>query len=183
MQQEERDGDEPADRGDLRLLQRVPSRASPRSRSSRAVGSCTGRAPVWSTSARSFASLTDPMPVISAPFVPGMPFGLSLKSIVGERLDLAVEDDREVLRVVVLLAAGAAGGLPPRTAALGQRSRDALELLRALACVKSMSTSGWPLSVPCVPKSWRVPLRLRSDPVISGIAGLSAVACGWYLKR
>ena len=45
-----------------------------------------GRAPVWSTSARSFASWTDPMPVISAPFVPGMPFGLSRKLIVGADL-------------------------------------------------------------------------------------------------
>jgi hypothetical protein len=46
-----------------------------------------------------------------------------------------------------------------------------------------MSTIGWPFSEPCVPMYWRVPLRLRSDPVISGIAGLSALACGWYLKR
>ena len=111
-----------------------------------------------------------------------MPFGLSRKLTVGARLDLAVEDDRELLRVVVLLAARAAGRLPLRTAALGERSRDVWNFF-APPFVKSMSTSGWPLSVPCVPKSWRVPLRLRSDPVISGIAPLSAVACGWYLKR
>ena len=50
------------------------------------VTNVTGRAPVWSTSARFFASLMSPIPVIWAPFVPLIPFGYSSKSIDGADL-------------------------------------------------------------------------------------------------
>ena len=50
------------------------------------VTNLTGSAPVCSTSARSFASLTEKLPVIWAPFVPWMPFGFSFQSICGHDL-------------------------------------------------------------------------------------------------
>ena len=46
----------------------------------------TGRAPVWSTSARSFASPALRMPVIRAPWTGSIPPGNSLKSIDGKDL-------------------------------------------------------------------------------------------------
>ena len=46
----------------------------------------TGSAPVWRTSARSFASLRSPIPVICAPFVPLIPFGYCSQSIDGQDL-------------------------------------------------------------------------------------------------
>ena len=50
------------------------------------VVNVTGRAPVWRTSARSFASPVSPMPVIWAPFVPLIPFGYCSQSIDGQDL-------------------------------------------------------------------------------------------------
>ncbi len=50
------------------------------------VTNSTGRAPVWSTSARFFASLMSPMPVIWAPFEPEIPPGYCFQSIDGHDL-------------------------------------------------------------------------------------------------
>ena len=77
-QQEERDDEQAADRRVLRLPRASPCRASPRCLSRSIVTKLTGSAPVWSTSARSFASLIEPMPVICAPPLPGIPLGFSL---------------------------------------------------------------------------------------------------------
>ena len=57
-----------------------------------------GSEPVWRTSARFFASLNELRPVICA--LPLMPFDerAVVRVDLRERLDLAVEDDREVLR-------------------------------------------------------------------------------------
>ena len=50
------------------------------------VVNVTGRAPVCSTSARFFASLMSPIPVIWAPFEPLIPFGYCSQSIDGHDL-------------------------------------------------------------------------------------------------
>ena len=127
------------------------------------VTNVTGRAPVWSTSARFFASLMSPIPVIWAPFVPPIPFGYCSKSIDGARLDLAVEHDREALDVVLRVAA-AAGEVEqrlPRSAMLFVISAN----LSPPLSVNCIVTIGSPV---VVSKSWRVPESLRSSPRISG---------------
>ena len=63
-EQEERDDHEADDRRVPRLRQRAPCRAWPRRRCARSARSCTGSAPVWSTSARSCASLKDEPPIV-----------------------------------------------------------------------------------------------------------------------
>src|SRR5215470_11634496 len=74
------------------------------------VRNSTGRAPVWRTSARSFASPMLCRPEICAPFEP----------------------DREVLEVRARVALATADGVEEELAALGDVAGDRLELLRAL---------------------------------------------------
>ena len=129
-QQEERDGDETADRGQLRLPQRVPAERR------RDLGLLELTEVV-----REGARLEHEREVLRLPDRPdagdlGAVRARDAVRVVAEAdrrsgLDLAVEDDRELLRVVVLLAARATGRLPLRPAALGERARHRLELLRA----------------------------------------------------
>ena len=128
-QQEERDGDEAADRGQLRLAQRVPAERR------RDLGLLELTEVV-----REGARLEHEREVLRLPDRPdagdlGAVRARDAVRVVAEAdrrsgLDLAVEDDRELLGVLVLLAARATGRLPPRPAALGERSRHRLELLR-----------------------------------------------------
>ena len=126
------------------------------------VTNFTGSAPVWSTIARSFASLIDPMPVICAPFEPVMPFGFSLKSIVG--VDL-ISPSRTIAKrwnawsseIPCVFATRR-----PRRASSPVMSAN----LSEPAFVNERSVIG---SRVCGSKSARVPEGLRSFPVISGI--------------
>ncbi len=125
-----------------------------------------GRAPVCSTSARSLASSTSPMPVICAPLSPGMPSGLSSGSTVGADL---------ILPSSTIAKLSSTSPLPceERKRLLSTMSRVTSWNLSAPLSVKSIST----IASPFVPKSWRVPESFRSSPVISG-TGCSA-SRGW----
>ena len=82
-EQEERDEEQADDRGAHRLAERVLAERRRDLRSRSSVLNSTGSAPVWSTSARSFASWSEPSPVIWAPFEPLIPSGYCSKSIDG----------------------------------------------------------------------------------------------------
>ena len=114
----------------------------------------------------SFASCSESSPSIWARPPPMPPDRLESGVVdLREGLDLAVEDDGEVLRLLAQLPAD------PLVAG------DLLELRRTVA-VNSIVTIGWlPAAPGLVSKSARVPESLRSSPVICGMFG------GSYLKR
>ena len=161
-EQEERDEEQADERraSSPRSSESLPSVAEIAVWSS--VTNLTGSAPVWSTSARSFASWMSPIPVICA--FAGDTTGEAAVGVVDlrPRLDLAVEDDREVLRRV----AGASRAASSSRVISSNRS---LPLF-----VNSSETIGWFVRVS---KSCRVPESFRSAPVICGTVG------GSYLNR
>ena len=123
----------------------------------------TGRAPLWSTSARSFASVSEPMPVIWAPFEPPIPFGYCSKSIDGH--DLIWRSS------TIAKCWNELPGSPwPPVMLWRARPRSASRFvispnLSPPLSVNCIVTIGSPV---VVSKSCRVPASFRSAPVISG---------------
>ena len=121
----------------------------------------TGRAPLWSTSARSFASSMLPMPVIWAPFVPPIPFGYCSKSIDGHDLIWRSSTIAKCWNEFCGSPPVMLKRARPRSAARFVMSPN----LSAPSSVNCIVTIG---SLVVVSKSCRVPFSLRSPPDISG---------------
>ena len=134
----------------------------------------TGSAPVWRTSARSFASpIEPPWPRSISAFGPGMPSGFVLEVDVRRRLELAVEHDREVLRVVLVVALAARSTWKRQLAAVGLLARDLLELVGAV--VRELQRARRAAGLP------EVGARAREHEVAAGHLGdraRLADACG-----
>ena len=141
----------------------LPSVAEMSVRSS--VSNLTGRAPVWSTSAISFASWNDSRPWIWARPPPMPPLRLeSVKSICGKVL---ISRSRTIAK-----CCGTFRSLPRI-----QRPRVMSSNLSEPESVNSIVTIGRPEAPGLVSKSARVPESLKSSPVICGTFG------GSYSKR
>jgi hypothetical protein len=129
------------------------------------VSNFTGRAPVWSTSAMSFASWSESRPWIWARPPPMPPDSeLSVKSICGNVL---ISRSRTIAKCWGV----------PRSLPRIHSSRVIFSNLSEPFPVNSIVTIGRPAPPGLVSKSARVPDSFRSSPVIWGMFG------GSYFKR
>ena len=145
------------------LSESLPSVAEMSVRSS--VSNLTGKAPVWSTSAMSFASCSESRPWICAR-PPPIPLDRleSVKSICGKVL---ISRSRTIAK-----CCGCWRSFPRIHSSRVMRSKAS-----APEFVNSIVTMGLPPAPGLVSKSARVPESFRSSPVICGMLG------GSYLKR